>query len=83
MQRRPGNSEKEKSEMNFEEKMKKLDELVANMEGGKMNLDDMIKSFEEGRRLVEEGLKDLEEIRQKIEKITGPDTVEKLELGEK
>ncbi len=56
--------------MNFEEKLKALDTLVASMESGKLDLDQMIKSFEDGRKLVEECRKDLDAIKQKIEKIT-------------
>ena len=39
--------------MNFEDNLKKLEQLVAKMESGDMKLDDMIKAFEEGRKLVE------------------------------
>ena len=56
--------------MNFEEKLKARDTLVASMESGKLDLDQMIKSFEDGRKLVEECRKDLDAIKQKIEKIT-------------
>ena len=56
--------------MNFEDNLKKLEQLVAKMESGDMKLDDMIKAFEEGRKLVDTCQKDLESIRQCIEKVT-------------
>ena len=56
--------------MNFEDNLKKLEQLVAKMESGDMKLDDMIRAFEEGRKLVDTCQKDLESIRQRIEKVT-------------
>ena len=62
--------------MNFEDNLKRLEELVAKMESGDMPLDDMIKAFEDGRRLVDTCQKDLESIRQRIEKVTKGGAVE-------
>jgi exodeoxyribonuclease VII small subunit len=56
--------------MKFEDNLKRLEVIVAKMEGGEMNLDDMIAAFEEGRKLVAECQKDLESIRLRIEKVT-------------
>jgi len=56
--------------MKFEERLKKLESLVAGMESGQMSLDDMIAAFEEGRTLVAACRNDLEAIRLKIEKVT-------------
>ena len=56
--------------MKFEANLKKLETLVAKMEGGELNLDEMIKAFEEGRALVKTCQDDLESIRLKIEKVT-------------
>ena len=67
--------------MKFEEKTKKLDAIVKDMESGRLSLDDMIKSFEEGRKLVEECQKELEAIRLKIEKVTSGGTVEEMALA--
>ena len=64
--------------MNFEENLKKLEQLVAKMESGDMKLDDMIKAFEEGRKLVDTCQKDLESIRQRIEKVTKGGAVEEM-----
>ena len=68
--------------MNFENNLKKLEELVARMESGDMKLDDMIKAFEEGRKLVDTCQKDLESIRQRIEKVTSvaPPSVEPMDI---
>lgn len=56
--------------MTFESKLRKLEELVGQMESGEMDLDGMIKAFEEGRKLVGECQTELESIRQRIEKVT-------------
>ena len=64
--------------MNFEDNLKKLEQLVAKMESGDMTLDDMIKAFEEGRKLVDTCQKDLESIRQRIEKVTKSGAVEEM-----
>lgn len=66
--------------MKFEDNLKKLEGLVAQMESGVLNLDDMIKAFEEGRALVATCQKDLESIRQRIEKVTKGGTVAPLEI---
>ena len=66
--------------MSFEENLKKLETLVAKMEGGEMKLDDMIKSFEEGRTLVTECQKELEAIKLKIEKVTKDGRLEELKI---
>ena len=67
-----------KGQMNFEDNLKKLEQLVARMESGDMKLDDMIKAFEEGRKLVDTCQKDLESIRQRIEKVTKTGAVEEM-----
>ena len=64
--------------MNFEDNLKKLEQLVAKMESGDMKLDDMIKAFEEGRKLVDTCQKDLESIRQRSEKVTKSGAVEEM-----
>ena len=66
--------------MKFEDNLKKLEGLVAQMESGTLNLDDMIKAFEEGRALVATCQKDLESIRQRIEKVTKSGAAVPLEI---
>lgn len=64
--------------MKFEDNLKKLEGIVAKMEGGEMNLDDMIAAFEEGRKLVAECQKDIESIRLRIEKVTNSGETQEL-----
>ena len=65
---------------NFEDSLKKLEKLVAEMESGTLPLDEMMKRFEEGRRLVAFCTSELETIRQRIEKVTSvvPEKIEPL-----
>ena len=65
---------------NFEDSLKKLEQLVAEMESGTLPLDEMMKRFEEGRRLVAFCTTELETIRQRIEKVTSvvPEKIEPL-----
>ena len=67
---------------NFEDSLKKLEKLVAEMESGTLPLDEMMKRFEEGRRLVAFCTTELETIRQRIEKVTSavPPTVEPMDI---
>ena len=65
--------------MNFENNLKKLEELVARMESGDMKLDDMIKAFEEGRKLVFTCQRDLEAIRPRMETVTKGGAVEEMQ----
>jgi ABC-2 type transport system ATP-binding protein len=50
---------------------KTLENLVRNMESGKLGLDEMIESFEKGRVMASECRKELDEIKLRIEKVTG------------
>jgi exodeoxyribonuclease VII small subunit len=56
--------------MNFENKLRILEEKVSKMESGELTIDEMIKEFEAGQKLVTDCQKDLEGIRLKIEKVT-------------
>lgn len=56
--------------MNFENKLRILEEMVSKMESGELTIDEMIKEFEAGQKLVTDCQKDLEGIRLKIEKVT-------------
>lgn len=53
----------------FEDSLKKLETLVAQMESGDLSLDEMMANFEEGRKLVAFCTTELESIRQRIEKV--------------
>ena len=50
----------------FEASLKKLEELVDQMEGGELSLEDSLKIFEEGIRLTRECQKALKEVEQKV-----------------
>ena len=67
---------------NFEQSLKKLEQLVNEMESGKLSLDEMMRRFEEGRRLVTLCTAELETIRQRIDKVTSavPPSVETLDI---
>ena len=67
---------------NFEQSLKKLEQLVSEMESGNLPLDEMMSRFEEGRRLVTLCSAELETIRQRIDKVTAavPPTVEPLDI---
>ena len=67
---------------NFEASLKKLEQLVGEMEGGQLGLDEMMAHFEEGRKLVQFCTSELESIRQRIEKVTSaePPSVEPMDI---
>jgi exodeoxyribonuclease VII small subunit len=51
---------------NFEDNMKKLEEIVDELEKGELNLDDSISKFEDGIKLSKECNKILEDAEKKI-----------------
>jgi exodeoxyribonuclease VII small subunit len=51
----------------FEEALKKLEELVKNMESGDLTLDDSLKAFEEGIRLIRFCTGKLDETERRVE----------------
>lgn len=55
--------------MPFEEALKKLEKIVADMEGGELPLETMLGRFEEGTRLVKACQGKLEEAELKIQKL--------------
>jgi len=64
----------------FEDALKKLEALVAEMESGDLPLDTMMKDFEEGRKLVAFCAQELDGIKQRIEKVTAAGGTETLEV---
>ena len=54
----------------FETMMKRLEDLVARLEGGNLPLEDSIRSFEEGMALVRECTAVLQRAEERIEKLT-------------
>jgi len=53
-------------EENFEDSMKKLEEIVQELEKGDLNLDDSVKKFEEGIEISKQCNKILESAEKKI-----------------
>ena len=49
-----------------EESMKRLEDIVQNLEGGELALEESLKTFEEGMELVTFCSKKLEEVEQKV-----------------
>ncbi len=68
----------------FEDRLGRLEAIVAAMEGGGLSLDEMMGNFDEGRRLAARCSAELEEIRQRIEKVVSapsePPRVEPLDI---
>ncbi len=42
----------EKTEMSFEDKLKRLEEIVAKIESGSLSLEESLSLFEEGEKLI-------------------------------
>lgn len=57
---------KKENDLNFEETMQELENIVKELEEGKLNLDDSIKKFEQGIKLSNSASKYLEEAEKKI-----------------
>jgi exodeoxyribonuclease VII small subunit len=60
----------EAKEANFEASMKRLQEIVEDLENGELSLDQSLKLYEEGVRLSQSCMKRLTEAQQKIEMLT-------------
>lgn len=58
----------EKKEMSFEEKMKRLEEIVSMVEGGSLPLEETMKLFEEGKKIISELSSTLKEAEKKVGK---------------
>jgi len=56
-------------EISFEEALKRLEEIVDNLEKGQLSLDESLKKFEEGIKLSKLCNKKLVETQQKVEKL--------------
>lgn len=52
--------------MNFEENIKKLEEIANELEKGNLNLDESVKKFEEGMKISKECSQMLEQAEKKI-----------------
>lgn len=55
------------AEMKFEDALKKVEKIVADLESGDLSLDDSLKKYEEGVKLAQFCSKKLESARKKVE----------------
>ncbi len=60
-----------KKELTFEQKLARLNEIVSELESGKLSLDASLKLFAEGNALSKELATELNEARLKIEELQG------------
>ena len=58
-----------KKEMTFEDKIKKLETIVGELESGEVNLDDAITKYTEAMKLSKECSEKLNEVSDKVNKI--------------
>ena len=58
--------ERDMSKENFEESMKRLEEIVTEWENGNLNLDESVNKFEEGMKISKQCNKILEQAEKKI-----------------
>lgn len=58
----------------FENKLKRLEEIVGKMEKGDLELDESLKLFEEGVKLTKECQTHLNQAEQKVKILTGVDS---------
>ena len=59
--------------LSFEEALKRLEEIVEELEQGDIKLDDMLKSYEEGAQLISFCMAKLKDVEGKIKKLSGKD----------
>jgi exodeoxyribonuclease VII small subunit len=55
------------NELKFEEALKKLEQIVAELEKGQLSLDESLKKYEEGKKLSSICARKLEEAEHKVE----------------
>ena len=58
-----------KEELSFEDKIKKLESIVSELESGEVNLDDAINKYTEAMKLSKECSKKLNEVEASVNKI--------------
>ncbi len=59
---------KNENKQTFENKMKRLDEIVTTMDQNELPLDDTLKLYEEAQELIKELEKELKEAKEKVAK---------------
>ena len=60
-------AKKEKTDPGFEDALKRLEQIVEQMEAGEMDLDAMVGAFEEGQKLIQLCTQKLNEVERRIE----------------
>ena len=65
--------EKKKNEVNFEENIKKLEEIVRELESGNVALDDALNKFNEAYKLSKECDDKLKEVSESLNKVLNKD----------
>jgi len=60
-------AKKEKTDLNFDSALTRIEQIVAQMESGEMDLDAMVAAFEEGQRLIQLCSGKLNEVERRIE----------------
>ena len=65
--------EKKKNEINFEENIKKLEEIVRELESGNVALDDALNKFNEAYKLSKECDTKLKEVSDSLNKVLNKD----------
>ncbi|MDR2399082.1 MAG: exodeoxyribonuclease VII small subunit [Endomicrobium sp.] len=68
-----------KKQLNFEKSLKRLEEIVSDMENGEPDLDTALSLFSEGAHLVKSCSQKLSETKKKIEIITASGEVKSFE----
>ena len=68
--------------INFEESLKRLEEIAGKLEGGDLSLDESLKFFEEGIKLSRYCEKKLTEVEQKLEILKSTDIPDDSEFDE-
>lgn len=58
------------AKINYEESIKKLEKITADLEKGDLSLDEMVRLYSEGTKLAAECSKSLEEARSAVTKLT-------------
>jgi len=64
---------KKEEDISFEESLKRLEEIVEELEKGELSLDEALKLYEEGMYFSDICLEKLNESKQKVEKLTRVD----------
>lgn len=61
---------KKDEDISFEDSLKRLEEIVEELEKGELNLDEALKLYEEGMLFSDKCLEKLNETKKKVEKLT-------------